>query len=127
MKKATPFRLIAIAAIFFALMIAILVFANWAHPTDESGLWVTLYSAKWYLTSLFGLLFGVILVLWFNLPVFQVSLVIATSIISSLLFPAQPLVPFIVASLGLSIVTSIDKGECGEWFGQSFDFAKQIS
>jgi uncharacterized membrane protein YraQ (UPF0718 family) len=44
----------------------------------------------------------------------------------ALLFPGQPLLAFGVGVIGLSLVLSFDKGEAGEWFTSSWDFAKQI-
>ena len=54
-------------ALYFAAMIAFLIFANWAKPqTGEHGIWELIYSAKWYLaTGLFGLT-AVMLVSWFK-------------------------------------------------------------
>jgi uncharacterized membrane protein YraQ (UPF0718 family) len=42
------------------------------------------------------------------------------------LFPHNVQIPFVGAMLGLSLITSTDKGECGEWFASSWSFAKQI-
>lgn len=39
--------------LFFAVMIGILVFANWGRPAaDSHSLWSSIYSAKWYITGL---------------------------------------------------------------------------
>jgi len=37
-----------------------------------------------------------------------------------------PITAFAAGAIGLSIVTSIDKGEAGEWFFSTWTFAKQI-
>jgi uncharacterized membrane protein YraQ (UPF0718 family) len=54
-------------AMYFAAMIAFLIFANWAKPqAGEQGIWDLIYSVKWYLaTGLFGLT-AVMLVSWFK-------------------------------------------------------------
>ncbi|MFC1738822.1 permease [Planctomycetota bacterium] len=52
-------------AIYFAAMVGILVFANWARPTQGEGLWYTVYSAKWILTGLLVLILAAVLILWF--------------------------------------------------------------
>jgi hypothetical protein len=54
-------------ALYFAAMIAFLVFANWAKPqAGEHGILELIYSAKWYLsTGLFGLT-ALMLVSWFK-------------------------------------------------------------
>ena len=38
-------------ALYFASMVGILVFANWAKPLDTSGVWFDVYRVKWILTS----------------------------------------------------------------------------
>ncbi len=54
-------------ALYFASMVAFLIFANWAKPqAGEYGLWAVIYSAKWYLSAgLIGLT-AVMLVSWFK-------------------------------------------------------------
>jgi len=55
-------------AVYFALMIGILVFANWANPKTDRGLWALIYSVKWPITAL--LLGALVLVIskWFTQP-----------------------------------------------------------
>lgn len=38
--------------IFFASMIGILVFANWAKPVDPTGIWATVFRVKWILAGI---------------------------------------------------------------------------
>jgi uncharacterized protein len=53
--------------LYFAAMVGFLVFANWARPDPDShGLWVFLYSAKWYISGFFLLMTAVMLVKWFK-------------------------------------------------------------
>jgi uncharacterized membrane protein YraQ (UPF0718 family) len=44
----------------------------------------------------------------------------------SIIVPHEPLIPFGAGVIGLSILTSLHKGEAGDWFSSSWDFAKQI-
>jgi len=53
-------------AIYFASMVGILVFANWARPTQTSGLWHTIYSAKWFITVVFAVILTTALLRWFK-------------------------------------------------------------
>ncbi|MHC4843736.1 MAG: permease [Planctomycetota bacterium] len=53
-------------AIYFASMVGILVFANWAKPTQQTGLWHVIYSAKWFITGLFVILLAITCILWFK-------------------------------------------------------------
>ncbi len=52
--------------LYFAAMIGILVFMNWAHAEQEVGIWNAIYHAKWLITAFFaaGLLY--MLVRWFK-------------------------------------------------------------
>jgi uncharacterized membrane protein YraQ (UPF0718 family) len=113
-------------AIYFATMVAILVFANWGKPAETTGIWYAVYTAKWGITSLAALLLAFELMVWFRLVWWKVLLAGFPAIILMLLFPHEPLIPFAAAVIGLATITSTDKGESGEWFATSWGFAKQI-
>lgn len=54
-------------AIYFASMIGILVFANWAKPaSSDSGIWTTIYNLKWIITIIFAILLSLMLINWFK-------------------------------------------------------------
>lgn len=112
--------------IYFATMVAILVFANWGKPGETVGLWYAIYSAKWLITSIFSGLFALILVFWFGLKWWHVLLTAIPTVFLALLFPEQPMLAFAAAVIGLSVITSRNEGEAGEWFSSSWTFAKQI-
>ncbi|OGL43531.1 MAG: permease [Candidatus Schekmanbacteria bacterium RBG_13_48_7] len=112
--------------LYFAAMVLILVFANWGKPEATSGLWYSIYSVKWIITALVSVLFSPILIFWFNLPWWKVSLTGVATIIAYFLAPHEPMIPFAVAVIGLSAITSTSEGETGEWFNASWGFAKQI-
>ena len=112
--------------IYFATMVAILVFANWGKPGEPVGLWYAIYSAKWLITSIFSSLFALILIFWFGLKWWQVLLTALPTAFLALLFPEQPMLAFAAAVIGLSVITSRNEGEAGEWFSSSWTFAKQI-
>ncbi len=113
-------------AVFFAVMIGVLVFANWGKPDKATGLWHDIYAAKWFITAFFAAMLAVVLVLWMKLPRFKVALTVVVTGIFAAVFRGQPMVPFAVAVVLLSWITSTDKGESGEWFSQSWGFTKQI-
>jgi uncharacterized membrane protein YraQ (UPF0718 family) len=113
-------------ALYFATMVAILVFANWGKPGTDTGAWYAVYSAKWIVTSVVSAFFAIILVLWFDLKGSKVLLVAIPTAILAFLFPHEPMVAFAAGAIGLSIITSTDKGETGEWFLSTWGFAKQI-
>ena len=48
-------------ALFFAVMVAILVFANWGNPQTDSGFFAAVFKSKWVITSVFAVLFAFML------------------------------------------------------------------
>lgn len=112
--------------IYFAAMVAILVFANWGKPEESSGLWYLIYTYKWLITGIAGLSLGAILILWFKLPKIPIILTGVAAVIVALLFPHIPLLAFSAGVIGLSLVISRRDDETGEWFEQTWGFAKQI-
>ena len=53
--------------IYFALMIGVLVFANWGAPQNgETGAWSLIYAAKWWITGIFGVALAGVIVAWFK-------------------------------------------------------------
>jgi len=113
-------------ALYFASMIGILVFANWGKPEDPSGFWNLIYSSKWFITGIFALALALILVAWFGLKWWKVAMAFVPSIMLGLAFPLEPVIAFAAGVIGLSILTSTDKGELGDWFNSTWGFAKQI-
>lgn len=52
--------------LYFASMVGILVFANWAKPAESNGLWYAIYSAKWTVTAVFFAALILFLLFWFS-------------------------------------------------------------
>jgi len=113
-------------AVYFAAMVVILVFANWGKPVETTGVWYLIYFYKWIITSIASLGLGVMLILWFKLPKIPVILTGLATAIVGLIFPYEPLFAFSAAVVGLSIIISRRTDESGEWFEQTWGFAKQI-
>lgn len=113
-------------ALYFFSMVGILVFANWGKPQDASGLWASIYSAKWLLTSGFALAFAAILVFWFNVKAWKVTIAGFLVAIAALSLPNHPTFAFTIGFLGLSVIAGLSTDETGKWFSSSWDFAKQI-
>ena len=112
--------------LYFGAMVAILVFANWGRPAETAGVWAVIYNAKWLLTAGFAAALGVMLVVWFGLRAWKVGLVAVVVAGFALLLPGQPVIAFTAGFVGLSVFTSTDQGELGDWFSSSWGFAKQI-
>ena len=113
-------------ALYFASIVGVLVFANWGKPAEATGAWHAIHSAKWFVTAAFSAAFALILVFWFDLRWWKIVAAAVPTILAALLFPQAPMIPFAVAVIGLSVMTSTSRGETGEWFTQTWGFAKQI-
>ncbi|MFH1764270.1 MAG: permease [Gemmatimonadota bacterium] len=113
-------------AVYFALMIGILLFANWGRPELEEGLWYAIYRSRWIVTSVLAGGLGLTLVAWFGLSWPRLLLATLPTVLLAILFPDTPTLPFVAATVGLSLVTSTSEGELGDWFAASWGFAKQI-
>jgi len=109
-----------------AMLVAILVFANWGSPGESAGLWASVFAAKWWLTGLAGLGLLWSLYRWLGIALSRIAVVALPTVILILLFRDSPLIAFAAGAVGLSVLTARDKGESGEWFASTWGFAKQI-
>ncbi len=113
--------------IYFGSMVAILVFANWGKSSDTSGFWQFMYSYKWWFTCVSAIVFAAVIVLWYGVKPLKMALAVIPAVILGFIFPHEPVISFAAGTIGLSVITSTDKGEPGEWFGSTWGFAKQIT
>ncbi|GAB4322012.1 MAG: permease [Candidatus Zixiibacteriota bacterium] len=112
--------------LYFAALVAILVFANWGKPEEANGVWAFLYSSKWWLTGLVAIGLGLMLITWFRLSWIPVAGTAVLTALAAIIVPHEPLLAFSVAVVGLSIIISRRDDESGEWFSQTWGFAKLI-
>ncbi|MCP4725759.1 MAG: hypothetical protein GY863_12020 [bacterium] len=113
-------------ALFFSLLVLILVFATWGRPDTESSFWYTVYSVKWYLVSSLWALLSIVLITWYKLSINRVIPVMIIPLILGLIIPDQPLISFSSGFIGMSILLVTSKGEACSWFESTWDLAKQI-
>ncbi|MBU4261931.1 MAG: permease [Proteobacteria bacterium] len=111
---------------YFAAMVGILVFANWGKPAEPVGLWQTIYGNKWLITGIFSAVLGLMLMFWYGLPKWQVALAAVPAVIFAFFFSGHPALAFVAGVLGLSVIISPREDETGEWFKETWGFAKQI-
>ncbi len=116
-------RPLGVVVAFFALMIGILVFANWAAA--DSSVWMQIYRWKWLITSLLAILFAALLVLRWHWSARQLLALTGLVVISALLVPGTPELPFAIAALGLMLLAAIREQD-QEWATQTWSFTKQI-
>lgn len=110
----------------FFVLVFILVFANWGKPDTTVGIMFWLWNYKWQITAFFGLLFIVSLIKILKIRSLFVILAAIPVVATAFIFPAQPLIPFVLAVIGLSILTFITSGEPQDWLRESWSFTKQI-
>jgi len=113
-------------ASYFGVLVGILVFANWGAPSGTGGFFGVVYSAKWVLTGILSAMLAIMLVRWLRVAWGRVLAVSLPVLPLAAAFPGHPVLPFSAGVLGLSAITSTDRGEAGEWFSASWEFAKQI-
>ncbi len=114
-----------IATLFLSLVF-ILVFANWGNPGPESSILYFVWIYKWKLTAAFGVLLAGILVMVLKIDWWKVLIGIIAVLTSIFIFPAEPMLPFLVAIIALSILIAITPGDSREWLGETWFFTKQI-
>jgi uncharacterized protein len=112
--------------LYFAVMIGILVFANWGRPAEASGLWHSVFANKWLITGLLSAVLAVLLTTWFNLPAWQIGLAAVPPVIFAFAGNGYPTLAFVAGVIGLSVIISRRADESGDWFRESWGFAKQI-
>jgi hypothetical protein len=113
-------------ALYFLSMVGILVFANWAHPQESTGLWPAIFKAKWIVTSLFGVLMGFCLWRFFKVRLAWIALAGVPAIVLAFALPQHPVAAFAAGSAGLAALTFVGGAELKDWRDQSWGFAKQI-
>jgi uncharacterized protein len=112
-------------AYHFFTLVAILVFANWGRPESESGFFFWLWSNKWWITGLFGILLIFSLIKVLKLRPVYVLTGAALVVLVALIFQ-NPLITFLTGTVVLTIITLFTPGEPNEWLISSWGFAKQI-
>ncbi|MDD2765554.1 MAG: permease [Opitutaceae bacterium] len=121
-----PVRPLWQTSVFFGLMVAILVFANWGRSDAAAGFFAGVFAVKWWLTSGFAVAFGFMLWRWFKLPRIRLAITAAVAAGVAIGLPGHPQASVLVALAGLAWSTAGREGEAGEWFEQSWGYAKQI-
>ena len=114
--------------IYFALMILILIFLNWAKPNSAtaSGPMVLLYQYKWFISAVLAFGLGLTLNLFYGFHILKVLAITLGVVIAGLAFPSQPLIAFVSGIVLISLFLAFEKGELKDWLCSTWDFAKLI-
>ncbi|HSO42715.1 MAG TPA: permease [Rhodospirillales bacterium] len=117
----------AAVAMLFALMIAFLVFANWAPAeAEDSAVWHAISAWKWPLAAVSAAGVMLVLVLGFAFPRWRIGLVAAAVAALAIALPQQPQVAIAAGIVGICLVAALQPGAGREWFEQTWGFAKLI-
>lgn len=120
-----PSRLLWQTASFFAVMVGILVFANWGGG-GQDGFFGAAHAAKWWLTAGFALIFGGMLWRWMRLSGRRLFVTAIAVGLTLFLTGGSATWAVFVGVLGLVWLTAGQEGEAGEWFVQTWSYTKQI-
>ncbi|MHC5056362.1 MAG: permease [Planctomycetota bacterium] len=121
-------------ALFFASMVAILVFATWRKPPRDADGWYAACpcTAKLEYVGLAALALVGMLVAWFNVKWWHATLAFLPAAALGAAFPRVPELAFTAGAVALVVVLKItggkseEDGECEEWLDASWGLAKQI-
>ncbi len=113
-------------ALYFLSMVGVLVFANWAKPVENSGVWYAIFHFKWLLTSGFALLLGFSLWRFFAVKARIVAVCAVPAVGLALALPGYPGLAFTAGGIGLAVLTTMAGPRMREWRDQTWGFAKQI-
>jgi uncharacterized membrane protein YraQ (UPF0718 family) len=113
-------------AFHFFVLVFILVFVTWGKPETTSGIWYMIYLYKWWIAAILALFFVFSLLYILKLTKWYVLSGTVLVILSILIWPDNPLIPFITSVIALTVILSISPGEGQEWMSETWGFAKQI-
>tara|TARA_E500000318_G_scaffold106424_1_gene114407 strand:- start:404 stop:1726 length:1323 start_codon:yes stop_codon:yes gene_type:complete len=115
---------VSITVMFFALMIGVLVFANWA-AVDGSPAWMAVFHVKWIITAVLAAGFGGLLIWQWNWSIRPLAMVALAVVLATVVAPNAPQLAFSVGIGGIMMI-ALSRPEDREWVVQSWDFTKQI-
>ncbi|MBD3277358.1 MAG: hypothetical protein GF388_03575 [Candidatus Aegiribacteria sp.] len=110
----------------FALLIAVLVFANWGVKTESPGFWNTIFEAKWWITGAAAFMLGVFTVKWMGVALWKV-LASSVAVVSLLLLtPESTMLIFGAGLIAFAISLGTSRGRASQWLDESWSYAKLI-
>jgi len=129
-------------AVFLGLQVAILIFATWSRPGEATGLWASIYNIKWSLVALFTAGLGIVLINFYSMNWWNVTIAFAPAAGLMALAPGAysaggaiqgiaqssffPMLIFSVGVVGLSGALAGGGSESRDWLNSTWDLAKQI-
>lgn len=124
---ALPARPLGQLATLFALLVAVLVFANWSAAPEATGAWHAIHAAKWWLTAAAAVLLAGVLWRRFAFPLAGLLGAGALVLALALAFDGQPSVPFGGGLVALCLLMPHAGAQGRAWWAQTWDYAKLIT
>jgi len=112
--------------VFFAAMIAVLVFANWGRPAGIGGFVLAVHGIKWWLTAGSAALLGFALVRWFGIALWRVLVIGGVVAVLSMLLPDHPSIPFLAGMAGIAATARAGTDETRGWIDETWGLVKRI-
>lgn len=114
-------------AAFFALQIAVLVFANWAPArAEDSAVWHAVFTWKWPLTALAAAGLAGLLIWRWRWRWQPLAITAGVVALLAWLLPHHPELAFSAGLIGLTLAAATQPGDGEEWLSQTWGFAKLI-
>ncbi len=110
--------------VYFGSLVGILIFATWGKPDHVTGLWSTIFQLKWWFTSVFAIVLSLVMVFWFKVK--WLKLLASAFVIAVVGYFTNHLLAFSTGIILFSIIINTENEETGEWFNETWSFAKQI-
>jgi hypothetical protein len=111
-------------SVFFALMVGILIFANWAE--SDSAAWMLIYRLKWHITAALAALLGLLLVFRWNWSGVRIAILVGIVVAFIWIAPDAPQLSFAAGSVGLILLAALRPSD-REWAEQTWGFTRQIA
>lgn len=117
-------------AAFFAVLVSILVFANWAR--SDQPLFNSIFLWKWPIVSFATVLLLIMLGRWFGASWPKIIIVASAITLAATLFTNNPQIPFAVGMAGLTWLTASSPNEgpsteLREWWLETWNFTRLVT
>jgi hypothetical protein len=114
--------------VYFATMVAVLIFSTWGKSTDPGDVaWNSIFAVKWWLAGISAAFLGYLFIAWFRVKAAKVIMSGAGVLALALIFPHQPLIAFSAGIVTTTWLLTSTRGATETWFLATWDFAKQIT
>ncbi|MDD3803387.1 MAG: permease [bacterium] len=109
--------------LFFASMVFILIFANWA---DGSAIFHAIFKIKWLLVFISYGLLNFVLIKWFKVNIFYSVISLILPLSAFLLFPSQPLIAFVIGITMTTVVSLLSSDDSKMWVSSTETYLYMI-